>query len=83
KIVYHRALGTANLETQLPLNNQSVFEAASLSKTVFAYFVLRLVDQGVLNLDTPLYKYMPYEDIADDERYKLITARMVLDHTSG
>lgn len=83
KIVYHRALGSANLETHLPINDQSIFEAASLSKTVFTYFVLRLVDQGFLNLDTPLYKYMPYEDISGDERYKLITARIVLDHTSG
>ncbi len=83
KIVYHRALGTGNLDTHLPLDNQSIFEAASLSKTAFTYLALRLVDQGILNLDTPLYKYMPYEDISGDERYKLITARIVLDHTSG
>ncbi|MCE7071902.1 beta-lactamase family protein [Dyadobacter sp. CY327] len=83
KIVYHRSMGTTSMETHAPLNDQSIFEAASLSKTVFTYFVLRLVDQGILNLDTPLYKYMLYEDISGDERYKLITARMVLEHTSG
>lgn len=83
KIVYHRSMGTGSLETHSAVNDQSIFEAASLSKTVFTYFVLRLVDQGIFNLDTPLYKYMPYEDISGDERYKLITARMVLDHTSG
>ena len=83
KIVYQRAIGSGNLETHLPLNDESIFEAASLSKTVFTYFVLRLVDQGLLNLDTPLYKYLPYDDISGDEQYKLITARMVLSHTSG
>ena len=83
KIVYHRALGTGDIKTQAPVNDQSIFEAASLSKTVFSYFVLRLVDQGILKLDVPLYRYFPYQDIAADERYKLITARMVLDHTSG
>lgn len=83
KIVYHRALGTGDIKTQAPVNDQSIFEAASLSKTVFSYFVLKLVDQGILNLDVPLHRYLPYQDIADDERYKLITARMVLDHTSG
>ena len=54
-----------------------------MTKPVFAYTVLRLVDRGVLKLDTPLYTYRPYEDIADDDRYKLITARMVLTHRTG
>ncbi|QNK62416.1 beta-lactamase family protein [Pedobacter sp. PAMC26386] len=83
RIVYHRTLGVSNLSTAAPLNSKSIFEAASLSKTVFTYFVLRLADKGVLNLDTPLYKYMAYPDIAHDKRYQLITARMVLSHTSG
>lgn len=83
KMVYHRSMGTGSMETHAPVDDKSIFEAASLSKTVFTYFVLRLVDQGILDLDTPLYKYMLYEDISGDERYKLITARMVLDHTSG
>lgn len=42
-----------------------------------------MVDQGILNLDQPLYTYLPYSDIAHDDRYKLITARMILCHTSG
>jgi CubicO group peptidase (beta-lactamase class C family) len=41
------------------------------------------VDRGVLDLDTPLYTYLPYEDISHDDRYKLITARMVLTHRTG
>ncbi|SDG47874.1 serine hydrolase domain-containing protein [Mucilaginibacter gossypii] len=83
KIVYHRALGVTDIKTKTPIDEQSIFEAASLSKPVFTYWVMKLVDRGILNMDTPLYKYLPYPDIAQDERYKLITARMVLSHQSG
>ena len=83
KVVYHRGVGVKNAKTQEPVAGDTVFEAASMTKPVCAYLVLRLVDRGVLDLDTPLYKYLPYEDIAYDDRYKLITARMVLTHRTG
>ncbi|MDB5090736.1 MAG: hypothetical protein JWR09_4730 [Mucilaginibacter sp.] len=83
RIVYHKALGVADIKTKIPVNDGSVFEAASMSKTAFAYFVMKMVEKRMLSLDTPLYKYMPYADIARDERYKLITARMVLCHMTG
>jgi CubicO group peptidase (beta-lactamase class C family) len=55
-----------------------------LSKPIFAYIVLRLVDRGVIDLDKPLYTYgFSYDRIDKDPRSKLITARMVLDHTTG
>jgi CubicO group peptidase (beta-lactamase class C family) len=83
QVVYHRGFGVKNAATREPLGDEAVFEAASMTKPVFAYTVLRLVDRGVLDLDTPLYTYLPYEDIAHDDRYKLITARMVLTHRTG
>jgi CubicO group peptidase (beta-lactamase class C family) len=83
KIVYHRSLGVVNKEMNKKVDDNSIFEAASLSKTVFAYFVLTMVDKGILNLDTPLYRYLPNKDIDKDPRYKLITARMALSHTTG
>ncbi|MGX5819500.1 serine hydrolase domain-containing protein [Chitinophaga lutea] len=83
RIVYHRALGVVNTATRVPVNDSTLFEAASLSKPVFADYVLELADKGLFHPDTPLYKYLPYEDIASDERYRLITARMVLAHTTG
>ena len=83
KIIYHRALGIANVDTKAKVDEQSIFEAASMSKPVFAYLVMRMVDEGKLALDTPLYRYMPYPDIERDERYKLITARIVLTHRTG
>jgi CubicO group peptidase (beta-lactamase class C family) len=68
------------------LSSATIFEAASLSKTVFAYAVLRLYDRGLVNLDTPLLAYMggAYERFKKpDPGYGKITARMALRHTTG
>ena len=83
RIVYHRALGLADVETEEPVTEATVFEAASLSKTVFAAFVLQLVEDGVLDLDTPLHTVVPFPELADDPRHRAATARTVLDHTTG
>ena len=83
KVVYHETFGFANLEKKLPVTNKTIFEGASMSKSVFAFFVMTFVEEGKLDLDKPLFQYLPYQDIAYDERYKKITARMVLSHRSG
>jgi len=83
KIVYHSVLGVKNIETLEKVDNSTIFDAGSMSKTVFSFFTMKMIDDGILDLDTPLYTYMEYPDISYDERYKLITARMVLSHTSG
>ncbi|HEX6224670.1 MAG TPA: serine hydrolase domain-containing protein [Chryseolinea sp.] len=83
KIVYHRTMGYANQEKNQPVSDNTIFEGASLSKSVFAFFVMTYVEEGKLSLDRPLYEYLPYKDIQHDERYKKITARMVLSHRSG
>ena len=83
QITYHTTQGFADKENNKVITNQTIFEAASLSKPLFAYFVMQLVEQKKLDLDTPLYQYLPYPDIAYDDRYKKITSRMVLSHTSG
>jgi CubicO group peptidase (beta-lactamase class C family) len=75
--------GVTNSETKQPIAETTLFEAASLSKPVFAYGVLQMVEDGLLDLDTPLIAYHPYPDVRDDERLKVITARMVLAHTTG
>lgn len=82
KIVYYQASGIKNNE-KLSIDTYTLFEAASMTKPVFAYAVHKLIKKGFLDLDTPLYKYYPYEDIQYDDRNKLITARMVLSHTTG
>ncbi|HJP60421.1 MAG TPA: serine hydrolase [Gemmatimonadaceae bacterium] len=62
---------------------RTVFEAASLSKPVIAYAALKLVDSGMLDLDRPLAGYASYPELGTDPRGQLITARMVLSHTTG
>jgi CubicO group peptidase (beta-lactamase class C family) len=81
--VWARGFGVRSAETGEPVDENTVFEAASLSKPVFAYAVLQLVDEGIIDLDTPLHEYWDYEFVPGDERYKLITARMVLTHSPG
>lgn len=82
KLFWSGAFGVANPSTGTPVGPDTIFQAASLSKPVFAYLVLRLADRGVLGLDTPLVTYLPYERFADD-RASRITARMVLSHSTG
>ncbi len=81
KIVFHTIIGHS--APGIPMSDKTIFEGASLSKPLFAFFVMQYVEQGILDLDTPLYTYLPYKDIAHDDRYKKITARMVLSHTTG
>jgi CubicO group peptidase (beta-lactamase class C family) len=91
KVVYLKTYGVRDKEKNLPLTEDSVMTAASFSKVAFGYLVMQLVEEKVIDLDKPVYQYMPtplpeypqYADLAGDPRYKLITARMLLSHTAG
>ena len=96
EIIWQKGFGVKNTKTGEPANEKTIFEAASLTKPFFAYAVLRLVDEGVLDLDTPLIKYLPQENIEKDllkhsldfegfrsDWFRRITARQVLSHSSG
>jgi CubicO group peptidase (beta-lactamase class C family) len=83
KVVYHKTYGVENTFTGEKVEDNTLFEAASITKSVFAYVVNRLAERGVIDLDKPLYQYLPFEAIAHDDRYKLITARHVLSHRTG
>jgi CubicO group peptidase (beta-lactamase class C family) len=96
-VLFQKAYGSRNLSLELPLKTSHNFYAASLSKPLFAYIVMKLVESGSIDLDTPLVEYLDrplptyefrhdyegFEDIAKDDRHKKITARMCLSHTSG
>lgn len=83
-LAWQATFGLANARTREPVGPDTVFEAASLSKPVFAYAVLQLVDAGLLALDTPLVQYLPGGyDVGDDPRLARMTARHVLSHRSG
>ncbi len=78
-------LGTISKGSDRRVTASTIFEAASLSKCVFAYAVLRLYDRKLIDLDTPLIQYIGVYERFDstDPRYAKITARMVLRHTTG
>jgi CubicO group peptidase (beta-lactamase class C family) len=81
-----KAFGVKSRQTGDPVDKNTMFEAASLTKTVTAFAAMRLLERGKLDLDTPLHEYFPnkeYEKLAEDERYKQLTARLVLTHTTG
>ncbi len=88
---YLQAYGYRNKEKNERNDTATIYYAASLAKPLFAYIVMHLVDQHMIELDTPLYTYLPkpipeyedYKDLAGDNRWKLITARNCLDHTTG
>lgn len=83
EIVYHQVFGLKIKDSEKAINKETFFEAASLSKPLFAFYAMKQVDKDVLDLDKPLYRYLPHPDIEYDERYEKITARMILSHTSG
>jgi CubicO group peptidase (beta-lactamase class C family) len=80
--VWTRGFGEAVEEARQSVSDQTEFEAASLGKPVFAYAVLRLVDARILDLDRPLFDYLPTPE-ANNARMKRVTPRHVLSHTTG
>lgn len=83
KLHWRRCYGVKDRATMEPVDHDTVFEAASVSKTVFAYAVLKLCETGVLDLDAPLTRYAPKPFLEGDPRLELITVRRVLAHTTG
>ncbi|MCG7873205.1 MAG: beta-lactamase family protein [Candidatus Thiodiazotropha lotti] len=78
-----RSFGHSHRSPDKKMEPNTLFRAASLGKPVFAYIVVALAEQGLLDLDTPLYSYFEERVIDDDPRSLQITARMILTHTSG
>lgn len=82
QIVLIENCGLADKEARIPVTDNTLLSAASLSKPVFSYIVMQLVDEHKIDLDTPLYKYYP-EELTDDPQYRFITPRIVLSHRTG
>ena len=80
--VYARGFGVRNIETQEPVTERSLFHLASISKTFVATAVMQLAEQGKLELDIPVHACLP-DFRLDDERFRDITLRQMLSHTSG
>jgi CubicO group peptidase (beta-lactamase class C family) len=82
-LAWRRGFGVKDASSSVPVDDATMFEAASMSKPVFAYVVMKLCESGIMDLDTPLTKYVPDRFIAGDSRLDAITARHVLSHTGG
>jgi CubicO group peptidase (beta-lactamase class C family) len=82
EIVYSEGFGMADRENSIPVDNETIFNIGSVSKVYCATAIMLLGDDGELGLDTPVMQYLP-EFTMSDIRYKDITVRMLLNHTSG
>lgn len=81
-VVYSRAFGMKNLDTREKLTTHSLFHQASLTKPFVGTAIMQIVEKGKVNLEDPVIKYLPYFRLKD-KRYKTITIRQMVTHTSG
>jgi CubicO group peptidase (beta-lactamase class C family) len=95
QLVWSGAFGMRRLDPPLPMERETTTWAASITKSVFATYVMQLVERGEFSLDTPLVKQLPrsldaydeYRETASalmqDPAWPTVTPRMLLGHTSG
>ncbi|MDR7179296.1 serine hydrolase domain-containing protein [Sphingopyxis sp. BE249] len=83
RLAWSRSFGVKNILTRDPVREDTLFEAASMTKPVFAYVVMRLADEKRLDLDKPLARYRRPANLGIDPNIELITARQVLAHSTG
>ncbi|HYG51710.1 MAG TPA: serine hydrolase domain-containing protein, partial [Flavobacteriales bacterium] len=79
KIIYHQAMGMANLEHAIPMKTETVFRIGSITKQFTAVAILQLMEQGKLNLQDEITKFIP--DYPAQGR--TITVEHLLTHTNG
>ena len=91
KIVFIKGYGHAVAENGTPLTPATIMYGASLTKATFAWMLMQLVDEGKVDLDKPIGDYLSrplpdypaYADLKGDERWRKLTLRMLMNHTSG
>ena len=80
---WSRGFGVIKAGENTPVTTETLFGAASLSKPVVAYALLRMRDEKLIDLDRPLVNYLPYPDLPAGDNAGLMTARHALSHSSG
>lgn len=83
QVAWTRELGFKNALNRPPVEAATIFPAASLGKPLFAYALLRMHEQELIDIERPLYQNLPFPDLDADPRAQRITARHVLSHTTG
>jgi CubicO group peptidase (beta-lactamase class C family) len=77
------AVGSTSVAYGLPVNEHTLFQIGSISKTFLGTLVMRLVEQGTLDLDTPIKTYLPELRLHDPDVAEQVTMRHLLSHTGG
>lgn len=77
--------GVTDKETNQPVNNETLFQAGSISKPVAAYGALKLVESGKLSLDQPVNRYLKGWQIPENELTKKrpVALKHLLNHSAG
>jgi len=83
EVVWIEGYGLANALTRRPVTPETVFEVASISKTVTTYTALRLVEQGELSLDEPVRSFLTRPWLPPSAWRDRITLRHLASHSSG
>jgi CubicO group peptidase (beta-lactamase class C family) len=83
KVVYEKTFGVLEIGKNQALNEHTVFQVASLTKTFLATLIAQLVDEGKLKWDDLVIKYLPDFKLSDPEITKTITVRDLISHRSG
>jgi CubicO group peptidase (beta-lactamase class C family) len=82
-VITTRGLGVTNVEDSLPVTDHTVFPIASISKTFAATMMMRLVEQGKVDLKAPVRKYLPDFKVRDEGVSQDVTVWNLLTHTPG
>ena len=83
ELTWSQGFGVTKAGESNAVTADTLFASASLSKPVVAYAILRMRDEKLIDIDRPLWSYLPYPDLPEGENAKLITARHALSHSSG
>ncbi|QNK64676.1 beta-lactamase family protein [Pedobacter sp. PAMC26386] len=82
ELAYSKGFGVTNVQTKEKLEPWHTFHVASISKTFTATAIMQLSEKGKIDINKPLVTYLPYFKM-NDERYRVITIKQMLNHTSG
>lgn len=77
------AAGVANVTTGIDMTPDTLLHAHSITKIFTVTLIMQLVDEGLLDLDCPVLRYLPDLKLRDSKALKTITVQMLLNHTSG
>ena len=81
---YAAGFGTTSVEDGgQPVTPETIFRIGSTSKPIAAFVIMRLVDQGLLDLDTPISEILPDFQLSEPGAVDQITLRLLLSHQSG